>query len=148
DNVTHNFLYDDNGRLKETNLNGTAERVIYSDGPTGEVTATRADGGTTQVYFNADGNIAEAVDALGNTTHYFYDENHNRAKVIDAAGQVTTYLSDVNGNLSETTDPNGATTAFAHAGPFNRLTSYTDPNRNTTKYGYDSNGNLFAITYA
>ncbi len=37
---------------------------------------------------------------------------------------------------------------YTYSGPFNRLTSYTDPNGNTTNYGYDSKGNLLAITYA
>src|SRR5205814_8105324 len=66
--------------------------------------------------------------ALGNATHDVYDRSFNLVQVIDAAGQLTARSYDQNGNLTQTTGPNGAITKFTYAGPFDRLTSYTDPN--------------------
>ena len=106
-------------------------QVTYGYGPAGEVSATDANGGTTQYFFDARGLLVKVTDPLGNATHYAYDSNFNLTQVIDAAGQVTSYSYDQNGNLIKTTGPDGQTVAYTYAGPFNRLTSYTDPDGNT-----------------
>ncbi len=68
--------------------------------------------------------------------------------MIDPAGQPYNYAYDAKGNLIRATDPLGHSVSFGYAGPFNRITSSTDQNGNTTQYGYDPNGNVTATTYA
>ncbi len=139
-------MYDPVGRLAETYVaNATipgvrAEQVTYAYGPAGEVSATAADGGTTRYFFDNRGEIAEGEDPLGNFTHYVYDSNYNLTEVIDPAGQATRYAYDPNGHLMQTTDPDGHTVQYTHSGPFNALSSYTDPDGNTTDVSIQQSG--------
>ena len=154
DGTIDNFGYGGQGRLSETfmtnaTMAGTEMTpVTYANGPFGDVSATDANGGTTHYSFDNRGLLVKVQDPLGNATHYFYDTRFNLVQVIDAAGQVTTNTYDQNDNLIRTTSPDGSSIAFAYSGPFNRLTSYTDPDNNTTRYGYDDHGNQVSITYA
>src|SRR5262249_25334198 len=134
DIATDNFVYDAHGRLAETDRNGNAEQVTYGYGPAGKVSATDANNASTQSFFDARGFLVKVMDPLGNTTHYTYDSNFNLTQMIDAAGQVTAYSYDQNGNLIKTTGPDGQTVAYSHTGPFSRMSSYTDPNHNSTNY--------------
>jgi YD repeat-containing protein len=147
-NATDHFVYNAQGQLIETDRNANADQVTYVNGPAGEISATDANGATTQYFFDSRGLLVKTVDPLGNATHYIFDSNFNLTQVIDAVGQVVTYSYDQNGNVIKTVGPDGETVTYTYSGPFNSMTSYTDPNGNTTKYGYDSKGNLLAITYA
>jgi RHS repeat-associated protein len=146
--ATDEFLYDLQGRLAETNRNGNADRLTYTYGPAGAVSTTDANGGAAHYFFDIWGLIVKLQNALGDATHYVYDRSFNMVQMIDASGRVTTSRYDRNDNLIQRTGPDGAVTDYKYAGPFNQLTSYTDPNGNTTNYGYDSKGNLLAVTHA
>jgi RHS repeat-associated protein len=146
--ATDHFVYDTQGRLIATDRNGNADQVTWAYGPSGEVSATNHSGAMIKYFFDAQGLLAKVIDSLGNVTHYIYDSTFNLTKVIDPAGQISSNTYDENRNLIKSTGPDGRTIAYTYSGPFNDLTSYTDPNGNTTNYGYDSSGNLLAISYA
>ena len=154
DRTIDNFRYDAQGHLSETFLTNATmpgvdmTPVTYASGPFGDVSATDANGGTTQYSFDARGLLVKFQDPLGNVTHLLYDTNFNLVQVIDAAGQVTTNSYDQNRNLIRTTSPDGSVVAYTYSGPFHGLTSYTDPDGNTTSYAYDDRGNQLSITYA
>jgi len=146
---THEFFaYDAQGRLEDTHLDGDAEDVAYSYGPTGAATATDAAGGATTYSFDVQGMIAKVDDPLGRDTLFSYCSCGSLTQATDPAGQSYHYNYDSNGNLIRATDPLGHAVTFGHAGPFSRLTSSTDQDGNTTQYGYDSNGNQISTTYA
>jgi RHS repeat-associated protein len=146
---THEFfVYDLQGRLKETHRDGGAEQITYTYGPGGAVTATDAAGGKTTDFYDDMGMIAEVEDALHRVTHFAFDMDLNLTQVTDAAGQSYHYAYDGKDNLVRATDPLGHSVSFGYAGPFKRLTSSTDQNGNTTLYGYDPNGNAISTTYA
>lgn len=154
DSTIDDFTYDANGRLADTHMadvmmpSMSMMQVTYGYGPAGEVSGTDADRGTTHYSFDDRGLLVKVRDALGNAAHFTYDNDHNLTQVINSAGQLYNNQYDQNGNVIKTTDPDGATVSLTYTGPFNRLSSYTDPNGNTTSYGYDSRGNALAITYA
>jgi RHS repeat-associated protein len=148
DNTHEYFVYDLQGRLKDTHRDGGAEDVAYSYGPAGAVAATDAAGGTTTYSFDHSGRIAKLDDALHHDTLYSYCACGDLTQITDATGQYYKYAYNSNGDLTQITDPLGHTVSVGYAGPFDRLISSTDQNGNTTQYGYDSQGNLASTTYA
>jgi YD repeat-containing protein len=146
---THEFFaYDARGRLSDTHRDGGAEDITYTYGPAGTVGATDADKAVTTYSFNEMGFIAKIEDPLHHVTRYSYDKDLNLAQVTDPEGHYYQYSYDANGNLILSTDPLGHTVSFRYTGPFNRLTSSTDQNKNTTLYSYDPNGNENSTNYA
>ncbi len=143
-----NFVYDSQGRLAQSNRNGNDDILTFTYGPAGDVSMTDSDGGTSRFSYDDVGLLAKYENALGDTTHYTYDSSDNLVQSIDAAGAPTFYQYDSNGNLIQTTSPTGAVVSYSYGGPFNRMTSYTDPNGNVTSYNNDGQGDLLSITYA
>ncbi len=142
------FTYDTEGRLADIYDDGEAQKVTYTYGPTGDVSATDADGGTTTYSFDVNGLVAKVEDPLQHVTLYSYDTNFNLVQVTDPAGNFYKFSYDSMGDLISQTDPLEHTEGFGYTGPFNRLTSATDQDGNTTQYGYDQNGNETSTTYA
>lgn len=142
-----NFQYDNQGRLSQQSSNNGTGAISYSYDPTGGVTVTDATGATTKLFFNQSGQIAQTQDALGRVTQFQYDGNGKLTNVV--AGDTTSaFTYDSLGNLLSTTDPLGLNVNFTYSAQFNRLQSVKDQRGNITGYGYDSLGNLNAVTYA
>jgi RHS repeat-associated protein len=154
DGTVEHFTYDAQGRLAQSYVdNGTGGsptigQVTYAYGPAGEVAATNAAGGTARYFADARGLFVKAEDPLGNVSHFMFDQNENRTQMIDPAGHIINYAYDQDGNLIRATHPGGDIDSATYAGPFDTLTSFTDANGNTTRYGYNSQGDLMSITYA
>ena len=92
---------------------------------------TDADGNTSTVLMDDNGQVCETIDALGNVTHYTYDVSGDLTAVNGPQGSNYVYTYDGNGNLTSATDPLGLTTQFTYNAN-NDLTSYTDAKGNTT----------------
>ena len=98
--------------------------------------------------YDALGFLVKVVDAVGNATHLVYDSNYNLTQVIDAGRAGDSLQLRPEWEPDPDDGPGRRDGRFSYSGPFNRMTSYTDPNGNTTNYGHDSQGNCSAITYA
>jgi RHS repeat-associated protein len=145
---THSYLnYDDEGRLASTSADGGAEpeTLTYTYGQVG---VTNGVGGTTNYYYNENGQLATAEDPVGRTVFYDYDSSFNLSKVTNDTGASATYSYNGIGEATSVTDFLGNTTSFVYGGPQNQLSALTDARKNTTLYGYNSAGNLLATTFA
>jgi RHS repeat-associated protein len=147
DNSIEYFGYDAEGRLINEHQDNSLENTTIAYGAAGGYTTTDADGHTSSVMMDDNGQVCETIDALGNVTRYSYDISGDLTAVNGPQGANYAYTYDSNGNLTSTTDPLGLTTQFTYNAS-NDLTSYTDAKGNTTSYGYDSGNNLLSVTYA
>lgn len=191
------YSYDATGnRISETNANGNTTtyqydplgRVIKTTCPLGYATTynydangnliseTDAKGNQTQHEYDALGRPTKVIDALGNVAERTYDGIGNTASETDASGRLTyfeydavgrivkeirkvadnsptpdgddsvsQYAYDGNGNLTSFTDPNGNTTNRSYDA-LDRLTSETNPEGETTAFEYDAVGNRTKVT--
>jgi len=77
-------------------------------------------------------------------TVYRFNVYHRLASVTDRSGNTVQYLYDDYCRLIEVIDPAGLSTTLAYSG--DRVASMTDPFGRTTRFGYDTRGNLTRIT--
>jgi RHS repeat-associated protein len=118
---------------------------------------TAADGGT-----EPPGLLASITDTYNNTTNLIYNANGDLARTVDADGLVTAYTYDALGRTSTTTQisntfPNGVSTSYTYT-PLSQLDTVTEPtihnevtavsHTRQTSYTYDLNGNLSTTTVA
>ncbi len=147
DGTRRTLAYDSLGRLVETRLNGSAERMAFGYANTGMVTATNAFGNTTRFYFDRQGMLARTEDAFGRRVNLAFDNNYNLTQATDPTGRASEFHYDANGNLTQSVDAQNHSTRFAYAGPQNRLGTLIDARGIVTRYDHDSQGNLLGITY-
>ncbi|HEV8187414.1 MAG TPA: Ig-like domain-containing protein [Pyrinomonadaceae bacterium] len=113
-------------------------------------TITDGRGNPTSYQFakDADGNRTVTVQApRGAQTIVSFDNRGHVKSTTDPEGMVTTYRYD-NGNPVETVvSGNGQTirTSATYDPTFNKLTSFTDGNQQTTGYSLDNRGNVTQI---
>jgi YD repeat-containing protein len=108
---------------------------------------------TTQIAYDARGNVASATDARGNTTTSLYDDKNRLIESTgpdpDGAGPlaapVTRYAYDLAGNLASLTDANGNVTQYQYDSR-NRRVAMTDPDGGVTRFAYDADDNLARVT--
>jgi RHS repeat-associated protein len=112
-------------------------------------------GSRVRYAYDADGLLASLQDEThpSPNTRYSYDALHRlsavRQTLASAPGgqAVTTYTYDVLDNLASVTDPNGNTTTFGYD-DFRRLVRQGSPVTGATVYEYDPAGNLVRTTDA
>jgi len=102
---------------------------------------------TTQLVFDAVGNLTKKTDANNHATGYQYDALNRLFNLTDALSQNTGYGYDVNDRPRLVTAPNALSTQYTHDDLGNRL-SETSPDRGPTNYTYDPAGNLLTQTDA
>ena len=144
--VTQTFLYDDRGRLDGSWLTGFAQWVDFNYDETGIVTARNVSG-TSSLYFDHKGLIAKTVDPLGNLTTNEYDSNFRLSRSVSPTGESQSFTWCNCGSMTSVTNELGQKTSFAYDNPYKRMTSFTDAKGNTTRYTYDTNGNLLETIY-
>ena len=161
----YSYSYDKLGRL--INVTDPAGKITSQEyDKLGQVTSvTDAMGGVTEYSYDRSGNLTEVKDPVGNITQYEYDSYGNLVRSIDARGNKTEYSYDKCGRLTELNDAEGVIKYSYNANgnlltvsdksgtitrtydEMDRVSSFTDCNGNTLKYGYDELGNILSITY-
>jgi RHS repeat-associated protein len=147
DNSHMFFSYDAQGRMTAEHQDNNQEAVTISYLAAGGLTTTDANGSSSTVLMDDNGQICQTTDGLGNVVRYTYDLSGDATAVNGPQGFKYSYTYDQNGNITSATDSLGLTTQYAFNASSD-LTSYTDPRGNTTSYTYDNNHNLTSITYA
>lgn len=133
--------------------NSTTSEYIRGGNPSYLEKVTRTDsrgGKTTQLYDLANlkrGNITEYTDARGARKTYTYDADGNVASAMNALNQTITYGYDPQGNLAGITLPilPGGVTATMTYDAKGQMSGLTDFNGNSTSFAYDKFGNLTEI---
>ncbi|MCB2263769.1 MAG: DUF6531 domain-containing protein [Candidatus Thiosymbion ectosymbiont of Robbea hypermnestra] len=98
-------------------------------------------GQTTQLDYDANGNLTKITDPLGRITTRVYDALDRIAHLTDAASGVVRYAYDGVGNLTGVTDPRGLVTHYSYDA-LDRQDRLDSPDTGTTNAEYDANGNL------
>jgi RHS repeat-associated protein len=138
--ATYQLAYttDGSGRVTETRLtdpNGHVRRVTFNNaGFTTSDTAAYGtiDAQTLQITRHPTTNLPTAyVDALNRRTEIGYDTYGNPTSVTELAGT-----------------SNARTTTTVYGGPFDQVSTVTDPLNHSTGYGYQADGALRTVTDA
>jgi RHS repeat-associated protein len=126
-------------------LGGSSVKVY--DGNFRPAAITDEDGSTTYLTWSLDGgNLLEVIDAEGGQTDLAYDALNNLTEVTDPRGSLTSYTYDGT-LLTSSTDALDNTTSYGYT-PEGFLASVTDPRGNATSYTYDEFGERASMTDA
>ena len=137
-----NIAYDDQGQvyqLSQDNVNQT----------TGTDSGASA---TTNLFYDADGNLIQSIDPMEESTTYVYDGANRLVQETDpdpgdgATATVTVNAYDNDGNLLSSSVGDPAQTASYVYDDAGRPVSETDPDGSVTSYAYDAAGNLASLT--
>ncbi len=150
-NKTVNTFDDAGNRLTQTTYavteKGTVERTtcyVYNDA--GELVQTiDADGNSTSVERNANGQMSASVDSKGRRTEYRYDQFGNVVEILYSDGTTEIFEYDAEGRNTKTISRTGLVTTYSYDKVGNLLTQ-TDARGNVTSYSYDKNYNVKTIT--
>lgn len=110
-------------------------------------TAVGAQGQTTTLGYDDNGNLTAVTDPLANATARRYDALNRLAADTDPLAGITLFAYNANDDLVQVTDPRSANTAYSYDGLGN-LTLLQSPDTGTTTYTYDSAGNRVSATDA
>ncbi len=164
-NQPFRYVYQGHLLIKETNRNGLSFYFEY-DGFDEKARCTRTwgDGGIynhkltyhldeqltvvenslgykTYHYYNDQGVVIEAVDALGNSSQTEYNEYNEVVAEIDELGLVTRYTYDERGNQISVTQPDDAVVQMQYDED-DQLIAATDAIGGKWQWKYDDQGNL------
>ena len=163
DGFTSKFVYDTLGNLTSaTDALGNAATLTYDPTFSQVTSITNPLGATTQLQYDASGNLTMVTQPLGVNVQFTYDGFGEMLTVTDGAGNTRTFSYDGSGNVVSATDAlNNATkyqydalrrligvtdalgnSSSAQWDALNRLTSLVDPLGATWSAAYDGNGNL------
>lgn len=155
DDATKTAVYNSLG-LPGTITDAAGNTVTYTYDSAGSVTSyTDASGNKTEYSYDDRGNLVTKKDPEGNTTSYTYNAANRLVSVKDPLNHVTIYETSYKGKTTATIDPLGNRTEYAYDGngnlttitrgdsvismtydSTNRMTTFTDPEGNTTTYEY------------
>jgi RHS repeat-associated protein len=164
---TTSYTFDSRGNaITATDPLGNTTLIDYEATFNRPVLIVNPSTASTEVGYDAEGNVVRVVDAAGNESQMAYDDEGHMIGITDAAGGVSNLSYDAFGNRTQITDPLGNTTHFTYDAignliaevdalgrtksfeydPNNRVTIITDPLNGVTSFDYDANGNVVAIT--
>jgi RHS repeat-associated protein len=115
------------------------------DGNHDPTSVTNPLGETSQVTYNAYGQLLTASDARGATTLSTYDANGNLLSTKTPTGQTTSATYDAHGNRLTETTADGTSTY--HYDQYGVVSSETDPQGATTTFTVDADGNQTGSTW-
>jgi len=118
------------------------------DGDLNQTGVTSPAGETTQMSYDANGNLlsATAPASLGSAQKTFaYNALNDPTTVTDARGTVTSYTYTAAGNVATVTQGGQQQASYTYDAAGRVLTA-TDANGNTTSYAYDGAGNVVSVT--
>lgn len=108
----------------------------------------------TRYIYDKEGLLDFVIDSHGHKTDNDYDSRHRLTKVTDAAGNYTLRILDGNGNIEElheheaaqegAAEPSGTYVTKSEYNSLNYQIAETDPLNRTTRFFWDSLGNLRA----
>jgi RHS repeat-associated protein len=137
---------------------GTASAATWQytyDPATNAMTSQTDPNGNVTTYGYTSGSFkpTSVTDPLGRTTTTTYNTFEEPLTVTDPSGVTTTSTYDATGNLTSVSRPltgtsstRSTTYTYGDASHPGEVTATTDPNGNTTHYGYDAYGDLTAST--
>ncbi len=149
---THQYYeYDAQGRITRASRDGGQEATDYGYGSyystRGAVYVWPTGGGSTWIYYGADGNVAKIVGPSQERLQLSRDASGNPTSVVGPGGAKVSLNYDGLGNVGQWEDPQGNRFSASYDGLFSQLTSLRDARGNTKSYGYDGVGNLASIRY-
>ncbi len=150
-NRTVNTFDESGNRVSQTTYvvteEGTVERTtryIYNDA--GELVQTiDADGNSTSVERNANGQMSAATDSKGRRTEYSYDKYGNVSEIHYSDGTSESFEYDAEGRTIKSVSRTGLATTYGYDKVGNLLKEI-DARGNITSYTYDKNYNVKTIT--
>jgi YD repeat-containing protein len=136
--------------ITEPNGSVTVEKFNLMDQP---VSVTHASGtalaATTTHEYNVEGELIATTDPDGHTTKYSYDAGGDRTSETDPEGDTTVRTYDSTHDVLALRRPDGELVSIvreAHGNPESITRSGTGVSNETTKYKYDSYGDLESVT--
>lgn len=138
-NRTQDYTYDPSGVLTRT----VSASYDLRNHPN---TSTLAND-TTQLVYDAVGNITRETDPNNHTTTHTPDALNRLMSSLDALNGTTGYGYDVNDRPTTVTAPNNLGTTYSYD-DLGNLLSEASPDRNTTTYTEDAAGNILTVTDA
>jgi RHS repeat-associated protein len=151
-------VYSDGQLVSLTKGAGTASAATwqYAYDPTTFAMTSQTDPNgnvTTYGYTSGSFNPTSVTDPLGRTTTTTYNTFEEPLTVTDPSGVTTTSTYDAAGNMTSVSRPLTGTSStrttsytYGDSGHPGEVTATTDPNGNTTHYGYDTYGDLTSST--
>jgi len=149
-NARETYGYDRLGNRTRTERKDSANQVFYTetlayDALSQAIQVVAGMGQSTDLDYDANGNLTTIADPLGRTSTRAHDALDRIAELTDAAAGVTRYAYDRVGNLTGVTDPKGLVTAYSYDA-LDRQTRLDSPDTGVTNAEYDPAGNLVAQT--
>lgn len=140
------YAYDKLGNRTGTERKDSASQAFYRetivyDELSQAIRIVAGMGQTTNLDYDANGNLTTVTDPLGRTTSRAYDALDRIAQITDAATGITRYAYDGVGNLTGVTDPRGLITGYGYDA-LDRQDRLDSPDTGITNTEYDANGNL------
>ena len=156
-NQTHLFFTAGGLLTKETDRNGYATVLSYSNGHL--TTVTDAENRSLTLTYYPNGQLQRVTDPASRSVLFQYDANGNLQSATDLAGNATQFGYQANSLLTTMTDPRGGVLTNTYdqnnpgqviqqVDPLNRITKYsyspglttiTDPKGNVTDQEYQGN---------
>jgi RHS repeat-associated protein len=138
-NRTGDYTYDTSGVLKR----GVGKSYDLRN----HLNAVNLAGNTTQLVYDAVGNLRQETDPNTHTTTRTPDALNRLMSSLDALNGTTGYSYDLNDRPIVVTAPNSLTTQYSYD-DLGNLLSEVSPDRGTTTYTEDAAGNLLTVTDA
>jgi len=98
-------------------VGGGVVSISYTYGGPGTVVETDANGQSTTLTYDTNGNLVSTEDATGGVSRLSYDANGNLTTVVGPDGATYSLTYDANGNLTSYTDPLSGTVRATYACP-------------------------------
>ncbi len=133
-NITSTLIKDESGQLMYSqasvfNALGQLKRNIGSNG---QLEAIR---------YDADGNVAETINALNESTYRSFDGLNRVKKIVAPDNGITSLTYNEASKLTSVTDPENKVTSYEY-NAFGEMTRQSSPDSGEILYSYDSAGNL------
>lgn len=165
--IVATFTYDAFDRVA-TRTDAVGFSVAYEYDALNRLTRAVYPDATSEQYAYDKLDLASVTDRRGNTTSYTYDANRRRTAVTDPLGHITRFDYFENGVLKSITDPNGHITSWdvdlqsrpiakhfpdgktetiTYETTTSRIASTTDALGQSTRYSYDIDNRVAAISY-